>query len=256
MTNPQPSPIPSPARQDKGRNKFLNTLDFGPSSSLNLEKQARYLYVDQDPTDGGVKAIPVFLVAPQSDPVLTRIRAQSVAGQLGDAFGGGTAVAGSYIIPYNYNASAGATGTYDRVRNNVTLFDAADVTTSTYTGPDILTYNAKSILVLIDVTTFTDTSYAPEVDWKDFAGNYRVLWQQKTVKTGAAATLLVIGPGCLGAQVVDGATVGDAAFGTTDSATANELVQIGFPVPTTIRIKVTKVHAAGAFTGHFTVQGS
>ena len=46
---------------------------------------------------------------------------------------------------------------------------------------------------------------------------------------------------------MDSATVGDAAFGITDSATLNQLVILPWPVPRTIILKVTKVLASGAY---------
>lgn len=243
------------------------------ASSFNLSENVNSIYVQMD--DGGqIQAIPVIPINVAANPILptptdtantynsnfpntlaaTAVIFRGAANVAWYAVDNLTDAATSNIGtvgPFLYNGVS-----WDRMRSNVNLQSVSDTTTATYTGPDIPTYNARAVTVLISVTAFSDTSYTPEVQWKDGAGNYRSLWQQKTAKTGAADTIINIGPGVLGAQVVDGATVGDAAFGTTDSATLNQLVQIGFPVPNIIRIKVTKVHAAGAFTGNFQVQGS
>lgn len=182
---------------------------------------------------------------------------QPVAPAGGMASNDGALSVKAYTTLMNFSGAAG-NATQDLAIDNTTLFaQATDTTTATFTSPNIVTFNAKSVSVLFNVTAFSDTSYSPEVDYKDANGNTRILWKQNTAKTGAADTIVNIGvPPAGGGAQVSSSTTGDATFANTDSATANQLVTLPWLVPRILIMKVTKVHAAGAYTGAYSVLAS
>lgn len=251
MTSP-PEQTKDTRLSTRGKNKFTGGVNWGAGNSFDTEGQVRYIYF-RDEGDGGIEAFPMAITGPQVIAANTQKRIlAAVVGTPGatDATSGGSPALFVGTYPLGWNGV-----NYDRLRNNVNLLNVSDASTTTFTGADIATFNARSLLVVIDCTSLTGTSYLPEVDWKDGAGNYPVLWQQKTAKTGAARTLILIGPGVANAPIIASATVGDGATPSVDSATANELIQIPFPVPNTIRIKITKT-AVTVFTANLQVQGS
>lgn len=227
-----------------------NTIPPATSGGPNVNQNLKLIRLPID-EEGNLLSLPVFLIGANGNNTVNTIRAGNSDGEQLQS-DNTVSVYGPTALNNNALISAGTT--FDFARSNNVLANVADVTTATYTGPDIRTYNARSILIYFNVTSFTDTSYTPELDWKDGAGNYQLLWKQNTAKTAAADTVILLGVGAT-TQIVASGT-GLIAYPSVDSATANELIISSFPVPPIIRLKVTKVHAAGAFTGNFQVYGS
>jgi hypothetical protein len=221
-------------------NTIPSSANGGPAVNQSL-KNVR-IPVDEE---GNLLGVPVFMFGANGNNAIATIRAGN---NDGEALASDDTLS-TYGALGLYNGS-----TFDFARNNQSLLAVNDATTATYTGTDLKTYNFRQLLIYFNVTSFTDTSYQPELDWKDGLGNYNALWKQHTVKTAAADTVIAIGAGSTGAMVPAGGD-GLAGYPTADSATANQLIQISFPVPPIIRLKVTKVHAAGVYSANLHVIG-
>jgi hypothetical protein len=85
--------------------------------------------------------------------------------------------------------------TWDRVRNNreiVVLASAAQTTTQT--GSDMTSYNARGVHFIVHVTTPGTGSITPKLQGKDANGNYYDLLVGPAI-TAAGTTVLKLGPG-------------------------------------------------------------
>lgn len=168
---------------------------------------------------------------------------------IGDAAPTGQNLFSVGAFPWLFNGSG-----WDRQRNSAALYsNSSDATTSNFGSGSIRSYNLARSVIAFNVSSFTGTSWTPEIDYIDSNGSQQVYWKKNTALTAAAEVVVVLGGNATFSAI--GSTAGYLGFSQVEAATGNQTFVIPAPLLANIVLVVTKT-AATVYTAKYTVDAS